>query len=68
MSGAREPSEAAIDVAMAEKSFEGGEVRGALLTTLEPGTLSTVEQTRSLVRNKLRAAYAIDFPDSWGTS
>ncbi len=60
MTTTREPSEAAIDVAMAEKSYDGGEVRY--------GMAPTGEQMRSLVRNKLRAAYAIDFPDAWGDS
>ena len=57
---AREPSEAAIDAAMAEKSYDGGEVRY--------GMAPTGEQLRSLIRNKLRVAYAIDFPESWGMS
>ena len=47
-----EPSEEAVTVAMAVHDYDGGSVR--------PGCIPTANQTRSLVRNKLRAAYAVD--------
>ncbi len=58
--GTREPSEEAITAAMAEKSYDGG------IVTV--GSAPSQDQIRSLIRNKLRAAYAIDFPDAWGDS
>ncbi len=61
--GTREPSEEAVTAAMAEKSYDGGD-GGVILA----GHAPSFEQMRSLVRNKLRAAYAIDFPDAWGDS
>lgn len=56
----REPSDEAVTAAMAEKSYDGGRI--------EAGMAPSFEQMRSLVRNKLRAAYAIDFPDAFGDS
>lgn len=49
-----QPSEQAVEAAMACKDYDGGQVR--------VGGMPTIEQMRSLVRNKLRAAYAIDIP------
>lgn len=53
----KEPSEAAIDAAIAMKEYDGQVAMFAV---------PTPEQTRSLIRNKLRAAYAVDFPDANG--